>query len=92
MHIKEKYVLDLYMKLFYFLEQKNWMVKKLRKMRLFEICLLTLFIMVLLLSIIFAVVLHMSQVSLVLLLIDFPIAVIVAIYGSLSIREEEEET
>jgi len=68
------------------------MVKKLRKMRLFEICLLTLFIMVLLLSIIFAVVLHMSQVSLVLLLIDFPIAVIVAIYGSLSIREEEEET
>jgi len=68
------------------------MVKKLRRMRLFEICLLALFIMVLLLSIIFAVVLKMPQVSFILLLIDFPIAVIVAIYGSLSIREEEEET
>jgi len=61
-------------------------------MRLFEICFLALFIIVLLLSIIFAVILNMTQVSLALLLIDFPIAVIVAIYGSLSIREEEEET
>ena len=63
-----------------------------RRMRLFEICFLALFIIVLLLSIIFAVILNMTQVSLALLLIDFPIAVIVAIYGSLSIREEEEET
>jgi len=61
-------------------------------MRLFEICFLALFIIVLLLSIIFAVILNMTEVSLALLLIDFPIAVIVAIYGSLSIREEEEET
>lgn len=68
------------------------MVKKLRRMRLFEICFLALFIVVLLFSIIFAVVLNMSHISLALLIIDFPIAGIIAIYGSLSIREEEEET
>jgi len=68
------------------------MVKKLRRMRLFEICFLALFIAVLLFSIIFAVVLRMPQISLALLFIEFPIAGIIAVYGSLSIREEEEET
>ena len=67
------------------------MVRKLRKMRLFEICFLALFTVILLSSIIFAVVLHMFQTSFALLIIDFPIAGIIAIYGSLSIREEEEE-
>ena len=66
--------------------------EKLRRIRLFQICVLILFITVLLFSVIFAVVLHMSRISLVLLLIDFPIVLIVAIFGSLSIREEEEET
>jgi len=61
-------------------------------MRKFEICFLVLFIIILLLSMIFAVVLNMSQISLALLVIDFPIAGIIAVYGSLSIREEEEET
>jgi uncharacterized membrane protein AbrB (regulator of aidB expression) len=61
-------------------------------MRLFQLCFLALFTIILLLSIIFAVVLKMSQISVALLLIDFPIAGIIAIYGSLSIREEEEET
>lgn len=61
-------------------------------MRLFQFCFLALFMIVLLLSVIFAVFLSMSQISVALLLIDFPIAAIVAIYGSLSIREEEEET
>jgi len=60
-------------------------------MRLFEICFLALFIIVLVLSILFAVVFPVPQVSLALLIIDFPIAGIIAIYGSLSIREEEEE-
>ena len=46
---------------------------------------------ILLLSIIFAVFLHVSQISLALLIIDFAIAGIIAVYGSLSIREEEEE-
>jgi hypothetical protein len=61
-------------------------------MRLFQLCFLALFITVLLLSVIFAVFLRMPQISLALLLVDFPIAAIVAVYGSLSIREEEEET
>jgi hypothetical protein len=61
-------------------------------MRLFEICFLALFTVVLVFSIIFAVFLNMFQISLALLIIDFPIAAIVAVYGSLSIREEEEET
>jgi len=34
----------------------------------------------------------MSEISIALLIIAFPIAGIIAIYGSLSIREEEEET
>jgi len=61
-------------------------------MRLFEICFLALFIIVLLFSMIFAMILHNTQISLALLIMDLPIAIIVAIYGSLSIREEEEET
>jgi hypothetical protein len=36
-------------------------------------------------------VLNFFQITFVLLLIDFPIAFVVAIYGSLAIREEEEE-
>jgi hypothetical protein len=55
-------------------------------------CFLVLFIVVLLLSIIFGVFFKTIQISLALLLVDFPIAAIIAIYGSLSIREEEEET
>ena len=67
-------------------------MKTLRRMRLFEISLLALFILFLVFSIICALVLNMSQISFALLIIDFPIAAIIAIYGSLSIREEEEET
>ena len=66
-------------------------MKTLRKMRLFEICFLALFVAILLFSVVSAVFLNMLQVSLILLLIDLPIAGMVAIYGSLSIREEEEE-
>ena len=66
-------------------------MKTLRRMRLFEVYSLTLFIIILLSSIISAVFLNLPQISFILLLIDFPVAAIVAIYGSLSIREEEEE-
>ena len=52
---------------------------------------MALFAIVLAASILFGVVLGMSQVSLVLLLIDFPIALMIALFASLSIREEEEE-
>jgi|Deesub1362B_J571_1020462.scaffolds.fasta_scaffold84522_1 hypothetical protein len=64
---------------------------KLRRMKLLEICFLALFIILLLTSILFAVVLNMPHVSLALLLVNFPIAGIIAVYASLSIREEEEE-
>jgi uncharacterized membrane protein len=62
-----------------------------RRMKLIEICFLALFIIVLIVSILFGAILNMPQVSLVLLLIDFPVAVIIAFFASLSIREEEEE-
>jgi len=62
-----------------------------RKMRMFEMWLLALFVILLLASILSAAFLAIPGVSLSLLLIDFIIAGIVAVYGSLSIREEEEE-
>jgi len=62
-----------------------------RRMKLMEICFLALFAIVLAASILFGVIFSMSQVSLVLLLIDFPIALMIALFASLSIREEEEE-
>jgi len=62
-----------------------------RRMKLMEICFLALFAIVLAASILFGVIFSMSQVSLVLLLIDFPIALMIAFFASLSIREEEEE-
>ena len=62
-----------------------------RRMRRIEICFLALFIIIIVASIVSGAILNMPQVSLVLLLIDFPIAVMIAVFGSLSIREEEEE-
>ncbi len=62
-----------------------------RKMRLYEMWFLALFAILLLASILSAVFLAIPGVSLSLLLIDFIVAGIVAVYGSLSIREEEEE-
>jgi len=61
-------------------------------MKMIEMYFLVLFAIVLAASILFGAVLNMSQVSLALILIDFPIALIIAIFASLSIREEEEET
>jgi hypothetical protein len=66
-------------------------MKKLRKMKLMELYAVIIFIIVLASSIIFATVLDMTTISIALLLIDFPIALIAAIFASLSIREEEEE-
>jgi len=66
-------------------------MRKLRKMKLMELYVVIIFIIVLASSIIFATVLNMVSISFVLLLIDFPIALIAAIFASLSIREEEEE-
>jgi len=66
-------------------------MKKWGKMKSIENLLLAIFVMVLVASIIFGVVLNMPQISLALLLVDFPIAAVTAVYASLSIREEEEE-
>lgn len=60
-------------------------------MKLMEISLLTAFAIVLLTSVFLNVALNMPQISLALLLIDFPIAIATAICASLSIRAEEEE-
>jgi len=60
-------------------------------MRLMELYVVIIFVIVLVLSVVFATVLDMMSVSAVLLLIDFPIALVAAIFASLSIREEEEE-
>ena len=56
-----------------------------------ELYVAIIFIIVLVSSIIFATVLNMANVSAILLFIDFFIALIAAIFASLSIREEEEE-
>jgi len=65
-------------------------MEKRGKMKSIEYLLLTVFVIVLVASIIFGLVLHMPLISFVLLFIDFPIAAIVAVFASLAIREEEE--
>lgn len=52
--------------------------------------LLTLFVIVLLAAIVFGLVLKMNKISLVLIFIDFPLALVIAVFASLGIREEEE--
>lgn len=56
-----------------------------------EIYLLILFAVILVASVLFATVFSMPVISWALFLIDFPLAGLIAIYASLSIREEEEE-
>ena len=63
----------------------------LRRIRFLEICFLILFITVFAVALVSSVVFQMSQLSFSLLLLDFPIALVVAFLASLSIREEEEE-
>ena len=60
------------------------------KMKRIEYLLIILFAIVLVAAIIFGLVLNMNEVSLVLIFIDFPLALIIAVYASLGIREEEE--
>ncbi len=60
-------------------------------MKMIEMCFLALFVVVLVSAVLFATFFNNPLVSLALLLVDFPVAGITAIYASLSIREEEEE-
>ena len=60
------------------------------RMKRIEYLLLLLFAILLAAAVVFGVVLNMHLVSLILIFIDFPLAVIIAVYASLGIREEEE--
>ena len=60
------------------------------RMKRIEYLLLLLFAILLAAAIVLGLVLTMHLVSLILIFIDFPLALIIAIYGSLGIREEEE--
>jgi hypothetical protein len=60
------------------------------KMKRIEYLLLILFAIVLAAAIVFGLVLKMHNVSLTLVLVDFPLALVIAVFASLGIREEEE--
>ncbi|NIU39056.1 hypothetical protein GWN65_03525 [Candidatus Bathyarchaeota archaeon] len=60
------------------------------RMKRIEYLLLILFAIVLVAAIVFGLVLKMYNVSLTLVLVDFPLALIIAVFASLGIREEEE--
>ena len=60
------------------------------RMKRIEYLLLILFAIVLVAAVVFGLVLKMYSVSLTLVLIDFPLALIIAVFASLGIREEEE--
>ena len=60
------------------------------KMKKIEYLLIILFAILLAAAIIFGLVLKMYQVSLALILINFPLALIIAVFASLGLREEEE--
>lgn len=66
-------------------------MSRIRRIRRFELIFLSVFAVFLSFSIILSVFLRLSQIALALLMMDFIVVTIVAIFGSLSIREEEEE-
>ena len=59
-------------------------------MKIVEYLLLALFVIVLLAAIVFGLVLKMHEISLLLIFMDFPLALVIAVFASLGIREEEE--
>ena len=60
------------------------------RMKKIEYLLIILFAIVLATAVVFGLVLKMYTVSLALILVDFPLALIIAVYASLGLREEEE--
>ncbi len=60
------------------------------KMKRIEYLLLILFAIVLAVAIVFGLVFKMHTISLALIFLDFPLALIIAVFASLGIREEEE--
>ncbi len=59
-------------------------------MKRIEYLLLILFAIVLAVAIVFGLVLEMHTISLALIFIDFPLALVIAVFASMGIREEEE--
>jgi len=72
-------------------QQRAANLRGFRRTRLIEICVLVLFVAALILSVVFSLIFGLYQISFTLLLADFVFAFIIAVFGSLSIREEEEE-
>jgi|Deesub1362A_J573_1020465.scaffolds.fasta_scaffold00262_56 hypothetical protein len=62
-----------------------------RRMRTYQIIFLILFVGFAILSATFSLIPSFKDVSLTLLMVNFFIALVIAVYGSLAIREEEEE-
>jgi len=72
-------------------EVKRGTRMRLRKMKRIEIGFLVLFVVILATATLLATVLNMTSISIILLLVAFLVAGMVAVFASLSIREEEEE-
>jgi len=62
-----------------------------RSMRRYQIIFLTIFIIILIASAVLSLIYQLNEISQMLLAANFIIAIIVAVYGSLNIRQEEEE-
>jgi hypothetical membrane protein len=60
-------------------------------MRRYQIVFLTIFIIILIASAVLSLIYQLNEISQMLLAANFIIAIIVAVYGSLNIRQEEEE-
>jgi len=60
-------------------------------MRRYQIIFLTIFIIILIASAVLSLIYQLNEISQMLLAANFIIAIIVAVYGSLNIRQEEEE-
>lgn len=73
-------------------KERDLGLNRFRRIRLYQVFSLAFFVVVLLFSLVFSIVLRLIHIAIVLLILDFVVALIVAVFGSLSIREEEEET
>jgi hypothetical protein len=62
-----------------------------RRMRTYQIIFLILFVGFAIVSATFSLTPSFKDISLTLLMVNFFIALVIAVYGSLAIREEEEE-
>ena len=62
-----------------------------RSMRRYQIIFLTIFIIILITSAVLSLIYGLNEIAQMLLASNFIIAIIIAVYGSLNLRQEEEE-